>query len=155
MKDVSTFLFRYKHIVARRLSIVGANVAYGIKSNPTNGPFPTDLTVQGRTSVIVHYKENITYNNQETSGFSVCCISYSECDEAWIVLEMTRGKMETSMTVTVNFEEVCGDNVPTGLAYLWEDTPTKRMFGLPIYSNDKFHLPGAPWKFELAQFMDN
>ena len=35
---------------------------------------------------------------------------------------------------------------PSGLAYLWEDTPTVTNFGLPIYAADEYHLPGAPWK---------
>lgn len=146
------FSYRNKQIVAKRLSIAGANVAYNVQSNPTNGPFPTELSIQPGAAVTVTYDQEFTYDNSEISGFSICCKDYSECDyyqDAWKVLDRYHGKKDSSTSIMVNIQDVCGQNSPTGLAYLWEDTPTKRMIGLPIYSNDRFQLPAAPWKYEL------
>ena len=33
----------------------------------------------------------------------------------------------------------------TALAYLWATTPVLGMEALPIYADDGFKLPGAPW----------
>ena len=33
----------------------------------------------------------------------------------------------------------------TALAYLWATTPVLGMEALPIYADDEFKLPGAPW----------
>ena len=33
----------------------------------------------------------------------------------------------------------------TALAYLWETTPVIGTEALPIYADDEFRLPGAPW----------
>ena len=37
-----------------------------------------------------------------------------------------------------------------GLAYLWETSPVLQMEGLPLYANDSFGLPGAPWIKEIT-----
>ena len=40
----------------------------------------------------------------------------------------------------------CSDGrTPVGLAYLWETTPVLGTRALPIYADDMFGLPGAPW----------
>ena len=38
----------------------------------------------------------------------------------------------------------------TGLGYLWETTPVLGTAVLPIYSDDLFKLPGAPWVREVT-----
>ena len=38
----------------------------------------------------------------------------------------------------------------TGLAYLWAETPVQGMEAAPIYADDEFGLPGAPWKIQLV-----
>ena len=37
------------------------------------------------------------------------------------------------------------DGSATALAYLWATTPVLGMEALPMYSDDEFKLPGAPW----------
>ena len=37
----------------------------------------------------------------------------------------------------------------TSLAYLWETTPVLGTNALPMYSDDFFKLPGAPWVKEV------
>ena len=37
------------------------------------------------------------------------------------------------------------DGKATALAYLWETTPVIGTEALPIYADDEFRLPGAPW----------
>ena len=37
----------------------------------------------------------------------------------------------------------------TALAYLWETTPVLGTKALPLYADDEFELPGAPWVKEL------
>ena len=77
--------------------------------------------------------------------------------ESWKILDSQRARQAPDdwSTIKISIRGICAeDEVATGLAYLWRDTPTKRMTGLPIYSNDTFRLPGAPWKFELPFFLN-
>ena len=37
-----------------------------------------------------------------------------------------------------------------GLAYLWETTPVLGTKALPLYADDMFELPGAPWIKEVG-----
>ena len=41
------------------------------------------------------------------------------------------------------------DAQASALAYLWETTPVLGTEALPIYANNEFKLPGAPWMIEL------
>ena len=36
------------------------------------------------------------------------------------------------------------------LAYMWADKRVKEYLGAPIYADDEFRLPGAPWRHELV-----
>ena len=36
-----------------------------------------------------------------------------------------------------------------GLAYLWEETPVLGTGALPLYADDEFGLPGAPWVIDV------
>lgn len=133
-------------------------MAYNIKSNPTNGPFPSLLSVEEHSNVVIEYDQDFTYDNSEISGFYVCCISYFECDdkEAWHVIGVSQvNRDSTTKSIEINLKQICRHVKPTGLAYLWEDTPTKRLIGLPIYANDSYGLPAAPWKYELTQLVTN
>ena len=69
---------RYKQIVGERLSISGGNVAYGLSELPTNGPFPLSVTVVNDVADIT-YDQEFTYNNNEISGFYICCLKFNEC----------------------------------------------------------------------------
>lgn len=83
------------------------------------------------------------------SGFYFCPIPYNDCDNivgSWNKIDSSR------VTFTQNENRIqidlSGLN-PMGLAYLWEDTPTKINFGLPIYADDAYNLPGGPWKAQV------
>ena len=41
-----------------------------------------------------------------------------------------------------------------GLAYLWETTPVLGTRALPMYADDGFGLPGAPWMYPWIQNVD-
>ena len=147
--------FRNKQIVAKRLSIAGANIAYNIKSNPTNGPFPAHISVEEGSTMVLKYDQDFTYDTSEISGFYICCINYSNCNtnEAWQAVDRSRVKAYLPTTIEIDLKDICGDGKTSGLAYLWEDIPTKRVKGLPIYSSDNFGLPAAPWKTEITLFV--
>jgi hypothetical protein len=50
-------------------------------------------------------------------------------------------------TVVVLFFEACA----TGFGYLWNETPVLGTEALPIYSDNEFRLPAAPWKIEIER----
>ena len=108
-------------------------------------------------TILVEYNQGFSYDNSEISGFYVCCINYSECDtrDAWQRMERSRAKRNSATFIELNLKEICGYDKPTGLAYLWEDIPTKRFMGLPIYGNDNFSLPAAPWKTDVTLFVED
>ena len=144
---------RNKQIVGERLGVAGGNVAYGLTENPTNGPFPTFGTIGSILSLTYPAVPGITYDNTEISGFYVCCEEYSTCDYAngrWTKISKEYVTADTvSGIVTVDFSAECPSTSPTGIAYMWEDTPVQGMLAAPIYSDDEFRLPAAPWTFEL------
>ena len=78
------------------------------------------------------------------------------CDSTggWIVLGSKRAQQAADdwSIIKINVHGLCEEKVITGMAYLWSDTPTKRMTGLPIYTNDTFRLPGPPWTIQLELF---
>ena len=148
---------RYKQIVAERLATAGLRVAYGREELPANGPFPTGFTVNpgeedGLQVVVVEYDTELTYDNTEISGFYYCCEEdveacgfvannfvemekrlVSQLDGRHIRLELERTMCPMGAT-------------PTGLAYLWRQTPVKGYLAAPIYAADRYRLPAAPWK---------
>ena len=46
--------------------------------------------------------------------------------------------LNQSLTMIVDYKA-------TAVAYLWETTPVIGTEALPIYADDEFRLPGAPW----------
>lgn len=95
------------------------------------------------------YDQPFTYNSQEISGFYYCSILYNNCDSKvglWRKIEPSRVTfIKNENRIKIDLEKLN----PTGLAYLWEDTPTKTNFGLPIYADDEYYLPAAPWKVQV------
>ena len=51
--------------------------------------------------------------------------------------------------VVVDLTGLCGDEGVTQLAYMWADKRVKEYLGAPIYADDEFRLPAAPWNHEL------
>jgi hypothetical protein len=41
------------------------------------------------------------------------------------------------------------DACTTGFSYLWNETPVLGTEALPIYADDEFWLPAAPWKYPV------
>merc|ERR1719167_1887189 len=76
---------RYKQIVAERLAMAGLNVAYGMKTYPTNGPYIQSINLSSSVHndglVFITYDRNITYNDSELSGFYYCCSDFEMCDD--------------------------------------------------------------------------
>ena len=50
-----------------------------------------------------------------------------------------------SVTASTQSLSIIVDFKATALAYLWETTPVIGTEALPIYADDEFRLPGAPW----------
>ena len=50
-----------------------------------------------------------------------------------------------SVTASDQSLTIIVDGKDTALAYLWETTPVIGTEALPIYADDEFRLPGAPW----------
>jgi len=149
---------RYKQIVGERLSISGGNVAYGL-STPTNGPFPVTVTVVNNIADIT-YDQEFTYNNNEISGFYICCLEFDECTAGgganWELLPKESvsgfmpGQATTKLKVNLALATQCGFDEIQNLAYLWEDNPIKEYLGAPIVANDEYKLPGAPWNIQKS-----
>ena len=82
--DFTNFLYFFA-------DFIGLNVAYGLKDNPTNGPFPEAIKVEplpdpnGRLYVEITYDQPFTWNSTETEGFYVCTISdlTNFCNGGW------------------------------------------------------------------------
>ena len=146
----------YKQIVGQRLATAGMNVVYNDKSFPTNGPMVEKSEVLEGPILSLVYDQEITYNNEEISGFYYCCmLDYNDCDRGsnknWLELEKGLVEFDDSngMSNTVNIKVgelvVCEIEIPH-LAYLWRQSPVKNYIGAPIYAKDSFGLPSAPWK---------
>jgi len=146
----------YKQVVGQRLSTAGMNVVYGDESFPTTGPMVESSEVLEGPILSLTYDQEITYNNDEISGFYYCCMSdYNECDRGnsknWMELEKelvefddSDGKSDT-IRIKVGELIVCDIEIPH-LAYLWRQSPIKNYLGAPIYAKDSFGLPSPPWK---------
>ena len=53
------------------------------------------------------------------------------------------------MTATSSSLSFIVESQATAIAYLWETTPVLGTKGLPMYANDEFQLPGAPWWMKI------
>ena len=81
---------RNKQIVGERLSMTGGLVAYGLEG-PLQGPVPVDVSPDGQEfTAQFGYDVDISYNNEETSGFWVCCSEFDECNNAWLWSELPK-----------------------------------------------------------------
>merc|ERR1712223_219180 len=143
---------RNKQLVTKRLATAGLNVAYGLTSYPSNGPIadifffnPVDDIIQ----VGILYDKKFTWNPVETEGFYVCRLDgdfygdYSQCNNrvgAWEKLPEGSIKSVTGQSISLTIP-----SNSNGLAYLWETTPVLGTGALPMYADDEFGLPGAPW----------
>ena len=87
---------RNKQLVTKRLATAGLNVAYGLTSYPSNGPFPDAFNFavldNDLIQVDILYDQTFKWNPVETEGFHVCRLDsgidgdYSKCNNrggAW------------------------------------------------------------------------
>jgi len=143
---------RYKQIAAERLSIAGLNVVYGL-DYPTRGPFPVQIenTPQGW---MINYDQDFELREVEISGFYYCAEDPDKCDEGstvekWVETKPALQISPRSLLLNLsNFGPI--EDLKGSLAYLWRETPVKKLLGLPIYAVDEFQLPSPPWKFKLS-----
>ena len=144
-----------KQLPAHRLAIAGLSVAYKKPEFPSRGPFPKNFQVNkvdAVTYVDIRYDEDpIFYLPGENSGFFYCCgeNNSSSClgDQVvpatdWKLVSIINVKQMGTDLITVN---VPSCNGPASLAYLWAESPVTITHGLPIYSNNQYGLPAAPW----------
>ncbi len=144
--------------MASRLSLAGMNVAYGNINYPTGGPFPIKWVSTEAGIVVIAYDHPFKYhtmsnqNETSSSGFSVCAAtSDDKCDAS----SLNWSSVPASSVATVpEYQMIIVKMDPSArkvaLAYLWQDTPTKEMTGLPIYGVQRANiLPGAPFKTPL------
>merc|ERR1719323_2979336 len=87
------------------------------------------------------YDQEITYNNNEISGFYYCCTEYDECDQGnknWLevgkeLVEFDDSGDEHIINIKVGELIACDLEVPH-IAYLWRQAPFKEYIGAPIYA---------------------
>ena len=66
---IKKFTILKKQFVSKRLSLGAANMIYGVKKFPLNGPYPKSIKVLNHTSLMVKYDQPFFYNPQsENSG---------------------------------------------------------------------------------------
>jgi len=151
---------RNKQVVAARLALAGLAVAYELKSYPTNGPFPSIISLAvskgGEEVLVVEFDQDLIYNyGAEISGFYFCPRRPEECDlgatvDSW--LQVPQGLVVQLDSKTLVIDMASFEGVAQGsLGYIWRESPVKETLGLPIYADDKYGLPGAPWKFSTLQ----
>ena len=144
-----------KQLPAHRLAIAGLSVAYQLPGIPSQGPFPKHLNIirtETASYAQVRYNEDpISYIPGENSGFFFCCgeNNSSSCrgDQVvpatdWKLLSIENVKQKATDLITITLPTCNG---PSSLGYLWAESPVTVTHGLPIYSNNQYGLPAAPW----------
>ena len=155
---------RNKQIIGERLSMTGGLVAYGLEG-PLEGPIPVGVTPNNQ-EFTVEFATNvdITYNNEETSGFWVCCNELDQCNNFWLWAELPREAVVPfgrTLTVDLKLAELnpdpdlaCAAEEVRYVAYLWADNPVQVSLGAPIYAvpipPTIEKLPMAPWAWEVS-----
>ena len=141
-----------KRIPSTRLAWAASNLVYGNTENPLYGPQPTNVSVsEDKTTIIVSFSSPLKPVLVEEDRFMVCCLAtMEECDgvgytEGWKGVTI-RGMPATHM-VELDTETACSQY--SGLAYLWLETPCSGEEECPLYSDDMFNMPVAPWKYKL------
>ena len=141
---------RNKQLPSKRLATAGLNVAYGLSGFPANGPRPATInfnTFEDGIQVDLVYDQDFTWNDSETNGFSYCC----EAD--LIECNAKSGKWQDIENVSVAGRAISTviPSCSVGLAYLWKTTPVIGTEALPIYADNEFQLPAAPWLWTVTK----
>ena len=107
---------------------------------------------------MIEYDQGFSYRQSENiSGFYYCCLHFDSCDSDFIWGEIEpeyvqQDQLSNTISNDLQFAEQCKIGVPH-LAYLWRQTPIKGYLAAPMYGNDKFCLPSAPWKLNSDSFI--
>merc|ERR1712179_500327 len=101
------------------------NVVYNDKLYPANGPLISGVEVLSGPVLSLTYDQDISYNNEEISGFFYCCtFDFDECDRGsnrnWKELNQQLVEFESPNIINIKIGElvVCEMEVPH-IAYLW------------------------------------
>jgi len=90
----------------------------------------------------------------EEDRFFVCCLENVDlCDQVpygqgWEGVSIH--SQPGNDTIDIDISSACVDKPINGLAYLWLETPCSGEAACPLYSNDQFRLPVAPFKLDIS-----
>ena len=147
-----------KRLPASRLGWAGLNLVYGQTDLPLYGPQPRNLSLaEDRTSLTITFSQSLKPVVVEEDRFMVCCMETSElCDSrpyewsglGWQGVTIT-GMTDTD-TVELNTSMACGGQPHfSAIAYLWLQVPCSGEEQCPLYSDDQFNMPVAPFKIDI------
>ena len=95
---------RNKQLPSFRLATAGLNVAYGLTSYPSNGPFPEAWNLahieNDLIQVDISYDKSFTWNPVESEGFYVCRLDggIDKCNSRGGAWEKVSGLSKTTRT---------------------------------------------------------
>ena len=87
----------------------------------------------------------------------VCCLeTMDDCDkvgygEGWQSVNLVPGLYNSSVEVVLDTSMACEGGQFSGLAYLWLETPCAGEEMCPLYSDDEYSLPVAPFKIVASR----
>jgi len=142
-----------KRLPAERLAWAATNLAYGITERPLAGPLPTSVSFKDteRSSMVITFSQALDDVTIEDDRFMVCCLNTAaECDqvsygEGW--KGATIVGMYSDNAVELSVSNTCSSY--SAVAYLWLETPCSGEVNCPLYADDDYHLPVAPWKADV------
>ena len=158
-----------KQIVARRLVLGGASMAYGVDTFPLNGPFPVSLGANPDmvNAVRVVYDQSFFYNKTSLdSGFFACCKdTRAECDDpAYNWQPITQSLVDArpeEQTIDLRLKALICEpesrlhghrkkQLPTWIGYAWAKSPFPEDLSATIYSDNVHRLPATLWRCQLS-----
>ena len=143
---------------ASRLGWAASHLVYGNQELPLHGPLPLNISLgQDTTQLTISFSANLKPVLMEEDRFMVCCMESTEqCDTRpyqWSGVGwqgVTIKGMPSSRSVELDLSSACGEGGDvSGLAYLWLQVPCSGEEQCPLYSDDQYKIPVAPFKVEL------
>merc|ERR1719450_789722 len=156
-----------KRLPATRLAWAASNLVYGNTDLPLQGPQVLKVdeeSPEGRdivTGINVTFSAALRQPALEEDRFMVCCMeSMDLCEErnygqeqGWQGVKMVDwfGGGNYPTTVVLDPTEACsGSGHFSGLAYLWREVPCSGEEACPLYSDDQYSMPVAPFKYNFV-----
>ena len=146
-----------KRLPATRLGWAASHLVFGNQERPLHGPLPLNVSMnQDNTTTTITFSQNLRPIRVEEDRFMVCCMETTElCDGrpyewsgvGWQGVRI-RG-MASSSSVELDTSQACRSGEMSGLAYLWLQVPCSGEELCPLYSDDQYNLPVAPFKINL------